>query len=379
MAAATGLAVANVYYNQPLIGLIEAEFGSDGSIYLVPAATLLGFAAGLVVLVPLGDSVDRKKLILWQIGFLIISLIGVSMASTPGLLLLSSLALGAASTIAQQIIPFASDLSPSESRGRTVGTVMSGLLTGILLARTFSGFLGEYFGWRMMFLIGAFIALCLGCILAISLPNEEPKKHHTYKALLLSLLDLARSQPSLRKAIIIQGCLFAGFSAFWSSLSLLLQAAPFYLGSHISGLFGIVGLTGILISPLAGKSADRNGPDRLVRLGIITVFSSFIVLAISVTIPGLIIGSILLDAGLMMAMIANQTIIFSLVPESRSRINTVYMTGLFLCGASGAAMSGVLWGALGWRAVSVMGAVLALLAISVHMLSTRDSAVSKTH
>ena len=367
MAVAAGLSVANIYYNQPMLGLMEHEFGVGSSVTFVPSATQLGYALGLILLVPLGDTLERRRLILWQVLGLTLALAATALAPTPALLVFASVAVGMGSTIAQQIIPFAAELASPQTRGHVVGTVMSGLLTGILLARTVSGFVGEYANWRIMFGVGAVMVVLMGTMLALTLPRCKPAHRHTYGELLFSLLDVARSQPALRRAVLIQGALFAGFSAFWTTLALLLQGAPFHLGSDAAGLFGIIGLAGILIAPRAGRIADARGPHGMIGLGALLVLAAFAVFTFFRTLPGLGLGVLLLDAGVQMAMVSNQTVIFALNPRARNRINTVFMTGMFLAGAAGSAAATLAWNTQGWWGVTGLGALLAMAALAVQL------------
>lgn len=378
MAAAAGFSVANIYFNQPLLGLMEREFGKGGGVGFIPSFTQLGFAIGLVLLVPLGDTLDRRRLILLQAVGLVLSLAAAALAPTAPILVLASILVGVLSTIAQQIIPFAVDLAPLGSRGRVVGTVMTGLLAGILLARTLSGFVGAYFGWRAMFWAAAFAGIFMSAILAMTLPRGEPRTLRPYGTLLHSLLDLVRAQSTLRRAVLVQGALFAGFSAFWTTLALLLQGPPFHLGSEVAGLFGIVGLVGITVSPLAGRISDARGPYGIQGLGILTVLSAFALLFAVPTIPGLMLGAALLDAGLMMAMVSHQTVVFALDPGAPNRINTVYMTGLFLAGATGSAAASMAWNTQGWRGVTGLGVLLALIGLSIHLVTRLQHRLDET-
>jgi len=371
MVVAAGLSVANIYYNQPMLGLMEREFGTGSSVTFVPSATQLGYALGLILLVPLGDTLDRRQLILWQVAGLVLALAAAALAPTPAILVFASIAIGMAATIAQQIIPFAAELAPPQTRGHVVGTVMSGLLTGILLARTVSGFVGEYANWRIMFGVGAVVVILMGAMLALTLPHCKPASRHTYRELLFSLVGLVRSQPALRRAVLIQGSLFASFSAFWTILALLLQGAPFHLGSDVAGLFGILGLVGVFVAPRAGRIADARGPYGMIGLGAILVLAAFLVFAVFRTLPGLGLGVILLDAGVQMAIVSNQAVIFALDPKARNRINTVFMTGMFLAGAMGSAAATVAWNTLGWEGVSGLGMLLAALALTIHRLARR--------
>lgn len=364
MSVAAGLAVANIYYSQPILGLMIAAFAPSHAIRLVPALTQFGYALGLLLLVPLGDGVDRRRLILAQSGLLLAGLALTALAPTAFLLLCASVLVGIAATVAQQIIPFAAELSAPEHRGRSVGLVMSGLLTGILLARTLSGAVGSSFGWRAMFGLGAALVVAMAVLLAMSLPHRPPAKRTPYGALLLSLGTLARSQPALRRAIMIQGGLFGAFNIFWTTLALFLQGPAFHLGPEVAGLFGVVGVIGVLLAPWAGKQADRRGPEGVIGLGIWLVIGAFALFALAPNLAGLVGGVILLDAGVQMAMISNQSVIFALVPEARNRINTIYMTGMFLAGSIGSAAAGVAWVDFGWPAVCVLGLVFSLISLA---------------
>lgn len=367
MALAAGVSVANIYYNQPMLGLMLDEFGGDGHVRLVPAATQLGYALGLLLLVPMGDSLDRRRLIIAQTVVLIAAALAAALAPTVGVLLAASLVIGAMATIAQQIIPLAAEMAPADSRGRVVGTVMSGLLAGILLARTISGAVGAYFEWRTMFAIGAVVAAATGVMLFLALPRRPPEQRHAYLALLLSLGDLARGQPALRRAMLIQGAMFSCFSVFWTTLALLLQGPPFRMGSDVAGLFGIIGVAGVVMAPVAGRLADKRGPHGIIGAGIALVLASFAVFAAFPTVTGLAVGVVLLDTGVQMSMISNQSIIFGLVPSARNRINTIYMTGMFVAGAAGSAAASIAWTRFGWPGVCALGAAIALAGLAVHL------------
>ena len=377
MAITAGASVANLYYNQPMLGLIADRFHVGGEISVIAMATQLGYAAGLLLLVPLGDRVDRRGLILWQCGALIVALVACALAPSLLLLAVASLAIGVASTIAQQVVPFAADLAEPAQRGRTVGTVMSGLLCGILLARTLSGFVGAAFGWREMFWLGAGLAVLMTLLLAVMLPHSTPKTTMSYPKLLRSLGYLVAEHPTLQRASMIQACLFGAFSVFWSTLALLLQGPPYHRGAAVAGLFGIVGLVGVGAASLAGRLADRRGPRGGVGIGILLVIASFAAFGLLPSMMGLVIGVILLDLGVQMAMVSNQTLIFALGEATRARLNTIYVTALFLGGAVGSGAASVAWERGGWPAVSVLGAALAVIAIGIHLWD-RAAATSVT-
>ncbi len=367
LALAAGLSVANIYYNQPMLGLMVADFAGSGHVRLVPAATQLGYALGLLLLVPLGDSMDRRHLIVGQSVILVAALAAAAAAPSVVVLLLASLIIGATATIAQQIVPLAAEMARPEHRGRVVGTVMSGLLAGILLARTVSGTVGAYSHWRVMFAAGAVVAALMGVMLFFTLPRRPPEQRYPYVDLLLSLGSLTRSQPALRRAVLIQGAMFACFSIFWTTLALLLQEAPFHLGADVAGLFGIVGLAGVAIAPVAGRLSDKRGPHGIIGAGIFLVLAAFAIFAVFPTLVGLALGVVLLDTGVQMSMISNQSVIFGLVPTARNRINTIYMTGMFLAGAAGSAAAGIAWTDWGWRGVSGLGIAVGLAGLAVHL------------
>ncbi len=364
LATIAGVSVANIYYNQPLLGNLRESFPRSASwVGAVPAVTQLGYAAGMLLLAPLGDRFDRRRLILLQIAAICVAL--VIAASAPSLVVLigASLAIGVLATIAQQAVPFAAELAPPSGRGHAVGTVMSGLLLGILLARTAAGFVAEYFGWRTVFGASVVVLLGLAAVIWMRLPKSKPTSTLPYGKLLVSMWHLIVEHPGLREASVTGAFLFAGFSAFWSVLALLLTGAPFHLGPQAAGLFGIVGAAGALAAPLAGKFSDRRGPRAVISLSIVLVAVSFVVFGLSGTsIAGLVIGVIILDVGVQAAQISNQSRIYALSPEARSRVNTVYMVTYFIGGAAGSAVGAMVWPVFGWVGVSAAGLVFAALA-----------------
>ncbi|MEM5457225.1 MFS transporter [Paraburkholderia phytofirmans] len=369
LATIAGVSVANIYYNQPLLDDFRQSFPRSASwVGAVPAVTQLGYAAGMLLLAPLGDRFDRRRLILLQIAAICVALVVAAAAPTLTVLIVASLAIGVLATIAQQAVPFAAEIAPPSERGHAVGMVMSGLLLGILLARTASGVIAEYFGWRAVFGASVVALLVLAAVIMARLPKSQPTSTLPYGKLLVSMWHLIVELRELREASLTGAGLFAAFSIFWSVLALLLAGAPFHLGPQAAGLFGIVGAAGAMAAPLAGKFSDRRGPRAIITLSIVLVAISFVVFGASATsIAGLVVGVIILDIGVQAAQISNQSRIYALKPDARSRVNTVYMVAYFIGGALGSAVGAAVWPAFGWIGVSVAGIVFAGLSAWNHL------------
>lgn len=369
MAAASGIAVANIYYNQPMLGLIESDFSGQSMTNLIPTATQLGYALGLFLLLPLGDLVQRRRLIVLQFLVLAVALVGAALAPSALLLVVASFLVGASATVAQQIVPFAASLAPPDKRGATIGTVMAGVLSGILLSRTLSGFVGEHAGWRDMFWLGVPLALLAAALMQASLPKHRPALKLAYPAAIRSLFHIWMREPQLRISTLVQAALFAGFTVFWTILALYLASPAFELGADIAGLFGIVGAVGIFAAPLAGRMADSRGPHLVIRIGAVLSIAAWVLFGLSASIAALVIGVIVLDFGVQSAMISNQHVIYALDGEARSRLNTIYMTGMFLGGAFGSAMATVAWSYDGWVGVSLFGIAMGCIALGIKMMA----------
>lgn len=376
MAAASGVAVANIYYNQPML----ADMARDmhvGYHRIAWAATLtqVGYAAGMPLFIPLGDLVNRRKLI--TLLFLAAAAASVLSATALNLtwLCVASFLLGATTVIAQILIPFAAELSSPEEQGRTIGAVLSGVLLGILLARTLSGIVAAHLGWRAMYFLAAGMCVVVGALLAGRLPRTKPAEQMTYGNLMHSLWLLLRDLPKLRQVCFVAAMFFAAFSAFWTTLVFLLAGPPFHMGSQAAGLFGLAGASGALVAPLAGRWSDRRSPRFVVRMAIALLMLSFAVFwAGARSIPVLIAGVILLDAGVQAAQVANQSRVFQLRPQARSRINTVYMVAYFGGGSLGSLVGAWAWSRWQWGGVCGAGIVaMVLAAIALLLLGPEPS------
>lgn len=361
MACACGIAVANIYYNQPMLGLLRRAFPGGMAVSLIPTVTQLGYAAGLFFLVPLGDLLERRRLITVQFMGLVLATLMAAAAPNGWALVGASLLIGIGSTAAQQILPVAASLASDHRRGAVVGGVMSGLLTGILLSRTLSGFVGAHWGWRSVFWLAAPMALAGAAVMRF-LPPSLPAASMGYARLMGSLLHLWRGEPRLRRAAFTQALLFAAFSAFWTTLALHLEQPPFLRGAGLAGLFGVIGAIGILAAPLAGRMADRRGPGPVVMAGACVVLAGWLVLVAWNSLAGMAVGVVLLDFGVQSALIAHQQLVFGLRAEARNRLNTLFMTGMFLGGSVGSSGAMLAWRTLGWTGVGAFGIALGLAA-----------------
>ncbi len=337
LATGAGLAVAALYYSQPMLGVLGADIGaSTRAIGFVPTLTQLGYALGILFRVPLGDRYDRRRIIVGKAMALVVALLLAAAAPSIGLLLVASLAIGVAATMAQDIVPAAAILAPPAHRGKVVGTVMTGLLLGILLSRVVSGFVAEHFGWRAMFIGAAGSVALIGAASWRGLPKFRPTSRLGYGALLGSLAALWWKYPKLRRATLAQGLLSVGFSAFWSTLAVMLHGEPFHLGSAAAGAFGLAGAAGALAAPIAGRLADRRGPELVTRLGAGLTALSFAAMALSPLLSTqgqlwlLVASAIGFDLGVQATLIAHQTIVYGIDPGARSRLNAVLFTGVFI-------------------------------------------------
>jgi predicted MFS family arabinose efflux permease len=378
LAGATGLTVAALYYSQPTLGVLAGDLhASPREIGWIPTLTQLGYALGLLLLAPLGDRFDRRNIILLKAVILCAALLLTGFAPGLPVLLVASLLVGLFATVAQDIVPAAATLAPPEERGKAVGTVMTGLLMGILLSRVVSGFVAETFGWRAMFVAAAASVALLAVVLAKGLPRFAPTTDHPYPELLKSLVHLWVEHPKLRQAALAQGLLALGFSAFWSTLAVMLHEAPFHLGSGAAGAFGLAGAAGALAAPFAGRLADRHGPEWVLRIAGAIAVVSFAAMLLMPLLPVqfqlvlLALATLGFDLGVQASLISHQTIVYGIAPEARSRLNAVLMTVMFIGMATGGLLGAQALASWGWMGVTVLATLSAGGALLVRLWASR--------
>jgi predicted MFS family arabinose efflux permease len=368
LATTAGLVVMNIYYNQPILNAIGSSLNVNASaVAWVSTATQLGYAAGLLFILPIGDSVDRKLLITVTTLLSSLALVTIPLSSNLPVMLLSSFAVGVTSVTPQLVVPYAASLVPGTGRGKVVGIVMSGLLIGILASRSVSGFIASRLSWHTVFWLAAGAMLLLSGVLLIALPSQPARSTTSYGRLLASLPSLLRSEPIIRRHSAIGALGFGTFGAFWTTLAFYLHSRPEHYGSDVTGMFGLVAITGALVAPLAGHFAEKYSPRRINGMFLLLVLFAFLTMLFSGQNTLLLLGAgvLLLDAGVQGNQIANQARIYSLTPALHSRINSVYMVIYFLGGALGSLIGAQAWALAGWPGVCATGMVLAAAALGV--------------
>jgi len=374
LASGAGLAVATLYYNQPMLGVLGSQLaGRHALIGWIPSLTQFGYALGLLFLAPLGDRYDRRRIILIKSAALALALLGAGIAPDATTLLWACVPLGLAATMAQDIVPAAAALAPAQHRGRVIGMVMTGLLLGILLSRVVAGLVAEHFGWRVMFLAASASIVMLTLALWRGLPTQHPVVRVGYGELLGSLAVLWQRHAALRRAALAQSLLAIGFSAFWSTLAVMLHAEPFKLGAGAAGAFGLAGAAGALAAPFAGRLVDRFGPARLVRFTVGLAAASFAAMGLlpllgpNASLALLALTAIGFDLGVQASLICHQSIIYGLDPEARSRLNAVLMVSLFIGMTMGSSLGNLALQLSGWGGVTVLATGAAVLALLVRL------------
>jgi predicted MFS family arabinose efflux permease len=375
LAVSCGATVANLYYAQPLLNTLARAFSvSQGTAGLLITISQIGYVLGLALLVPSGDLHERRGLI--SVALLLTAAGLVVAALAPGFAVFAAAlaVVGFTATVAQVIVPMSASLAAESERGRVVGTVMSGLLIGILLARTFSGLLAAALGWRIVFWVAAGIMVALALTLRTRLPRVPPTTDMHYRGVLRSVLSLIAAEPVLRLRMALGFFAFGCFSTLWTSLSFLLSAAPFNYDDAVIGLFGLAGVAGAAAATGAGRLADRgHGREATWVTAAVMLASWPILYAGKTSALWLIVGIAVLDLGVQGIHISNQSAIYALAPEARSRLTTAYMVTYFLGGAALSAISSAVYASNGWDGVCVVGAATGLAALALWAASELHS------
>ncbi|GLK99269.1 MFS transporter [Dactylosporangium matsuzakiense] len=377
LALACGVAVANVYFPQAITPLIAAGLHTGRGMAASAATTVqLGYAVGLFLLVPLGDRVPHRRLVVVLLAATAIALTVAGLAPNMGVLLAACACVGVTTVVPQILLPMAADLVAEDRRGAVTGTLLSGLLAGILLARTFSGVLGAWLGWRATYLVAAGAALVLAAVLSRTMPRTGARSREPYRSLLAAPVRLLGSEPELRRSCTYQVLLFGGFNAAWTALALLVTGPHYRLGTATVGLLALVGAGSILCSQAAGRRVDRTGPDAVNRLCFAGALAAAAVLAIGYLggvggLVGLGAGMLLLDVAVQSGQVANQARIFRLPGGLRARRNTAYMTCAFLGGSAGSWIGTRASAGFGWGGVVVLIALAAAIALAGQALTAR--------
>ena len=376
-AAACGLTVANLYYAQPLISLISADVGlGNAAASLIVTLTQGGYCAGLLLLVPLGDLLENRRLIVSSLGAVIVALILAACAPTAPLFLAAALLIGISTVAVQMLIPLAAHMAPDQIRGRVVGNVMSGLLAGIMLSRPISSFVANAFGWRAVFGGSAVAMLVLLLVLWRLLPQRRPDASHTYPELIGSLWTLLRDTPVLRRRAAYHAALFASFTLYWTIVPLLLAGPHYGFTQGGIGLFALAGAAGVLSAPIAGRMADKGWSRAATGVALASVFVGFAMAhfgADGALLP-LLAGGVLLDLGVQANIVLGQRAIYSLGAHARSRLNGLYMALFFAGGAVGSAMSSYTYLHGGWTMICWAGMAFPAAAFLFYLTEFRKPA-----
>jgi predicted MFS family arabinose efflux permease len=371
-AVASGLAAGNLYYAQPLLDTIGRAFGIRESVAgLIVTVTQLGYAVGLLLIAPLGDLVENRRLITMVLGGTVVSLVAAAFATSFPAFMIASLAIGVTSVVAQILVPFAAYLAPAEHRGRVVGQVMSGLLMGILLARAVAGIVSGVAGWRAVYLLSAALLTTMIVVLLRVLPRRQPSVSLGYGALVASLGRIFRAEPVLRARAAYQSAMFGTFSVFWTSITFLLAGPHYHFSQTAIGIFALAGAGGAFFAPIAGRLGDR-GYERITTGGaFLLAAAGFVLTLLQDQLWALVVGAIVLDLAVQTTLVLGQRAIYALNPAERSRLNTLYIATFFCGGAAGSAIAGLAYVRAGWPGVVLVGAALPLCAFLLWLADGR--------
>lgn len=378
LALGAGLGAASVYYSHPLLPQLQQSLGASvQATGLVPTLVQLGYAAGILLLAPLGDRYDRRLIITAKAVLLTLGLIGTALSTGIVAMYAACLFTGVMATLAQDAVPAAATLAPEAKRGRVVGTVMTGLFLGVLLSRVASGAIAARFGWPAVFWTAAGVVALFAVAAWRGLPSIVPTTRLGYLALLRSLASLWAAHPAMRRAAFAQALLSVAFSAFWSTLAVMLHD-QFGLGPAVAGAFGLAGAVGAMAASLAGRWADRHGPEWVTRLGAGLATAFFALQLFDALLPGmpwriglLIVGTLGFDFGIQASLVGHQTLMYGLDPAARSRLNALLLTSMFIGMAAGSALASALLAQFGWMGVMGLATVASAGALASRLTAPR--------
>ena len=378
--AITAFVVAGgIHYQSPMLVAIAAEFQVDAATAgWIPTLSFAGMLAGMILLVPLGDRLDKRSLILWQFSVLAIAQAVMALAPSVWVLVAASFVTGICSSLAQLMIAIVADIARPNERGRAVGTQLSALFVGILFARIAGGLIAEHFGWRFSYVLSTGMHLALAPLLMARLPRSQPRTSASYRALLWSMIELLRLHADVRRTVGMQFLLGMCYGGFWATVAPML--AGFHrLGPAEAGLIGIPGAAGILVARPAGRWMDRSGPVPVVTVGVSGLIAAWATMGLSSwSIAVVVVGAILLDCGLRATMVANQTLVNSALPDSRARANTLFGAHVWAGNATGAFVASSTYAVLGWTAVCIICMTSASIALAIHLVAARKRARSRS-
>ncbi|HCZ21870.1 MAG TPA: MFS transporter [Porphyromonadaceae bacterium] len=371
MACMAAVSVANIYYCQPLLSLMGNDLGIDEwRASLIAMITQVGYACGLFFIIPSGDKFDRKKIVSYSFSILTIALLCIALSNNFHAVMAASFTVGACSVMPQIFIPIAAQYSRPEKKGANVGLIVSGLLTGILASRVISGLVGEWLGWRSMYVIAAIVMSLCTLIVWRIMPYTENNYTGSYKRLMHSLFALIREYKLLRICALRAAFAFGSFLALWASLTFKMEQAPFYAGSDVVGLLGLCGVAGAMSASVVGRLVSRIGVRNFNLLGAALMLSAWIIAYLwGNTYTAIIITILILDIGMQCIQLSNQTVVFSINPKASNRINTIFMTNYFIGGSLGTFLSGSAWSMAGWSGVTIAGIGLAFCSLCITLFS----------
>lgn len=365
-ALACGLTAGSLYYAQPLLETLGRQFNvGEAATGLIVTITQLGYAAGLVLIAPLGDLLENRRLIAIVLSGTVLASLAAAFATSFPMFLAASLAIGVTAVVAQVLVPFAGHLAPPENRGRVVGQVVSGLLMGVLLARAAAGILSGAVGWRAVYFISAALLTLTIAVLLRVLPRRQPTFALGYFALVGSLGRIFATEPILRRRAATQSCMFAAFSAFWTSITFLLAGPHYHLSQTGIGLFALAGAAGALFAPVAGRLGDSGHERTATGCAYALAAGAFALTLVQTQIWALVSGAIFLDLAVQTTLVLGQRAIYALDPAARSRLNTIYIATFFCGGAVGSAISGMAYARAGWLGVALFGTLLPIGALLI--------------